>query len=84
MTTLIKARDALSQNDSAKASRLLQQSRAEGIDATWFSEEASLLAYDLGGPTRIFNADPPYPNRLRFIAIWELGKPRMGIAGPNR
>ena len=84
VTTLIKARDALSQNDSAKASRLLQQSRAEGIDATWFSEEASLLAYDLGGPTRIFNADPPYPNRLRFIAIWELGKPRMGIAGPNR
>jgi len=84
VTTLIKARDAWSQNDPSTASRLLQQSRSEGIDDTWFSEEASLLAYDLGGPTRTFHADPPYPNRLRFIAIWELGKPRMGIAGPNR
>lgn len=77
--TLIKARDAWSQNDRATASRLLQQSRSEGIDATWFSEEASLLAYDLGGPTRAFRADPPYPNRLRFIAIWELGNPRLGL-----
>ena len=84
MTTLIKARDAWSQNDPATASRLLQQSRSEGIDATWFSEEAALLAYDLGGPSRTFRADPPYPNRLRFIAIWELGKPRMGIAGLKR
>ncbi len=84
VVTLIKARDAWSQNDPATASRLLQQSRSEGIDATWFSEEAALLAYDLGGPTRAFRADPPYPNRLRFIAIWELGNPRMGIAGLNR
>jgi hypothetical protein len=82
--TLIKARDAWSQNDPATALRLLQQSRSEGIDATWFSEEAALLAYDLGGPTRAFRADPPYPNRLRFIAIWALGNPRMGIAGLNR
>jgi hypothetical protein len=82
--TLIKARDAWSQNDPATALRLLQQSRSEGIDATWFSEEAALLAYDLGGPTRAFRADPPYPNRLRFIAIWTLGNPRMGIAGLNR
>ncbi len=74
--TLIKARDAWSLNDPSTASRLLQQSRSEGIDATWFSEEASLLAYDLGGPSRTFRADPPYPNRLRFIAIWELGRPR--------
>jgi hypothetical protein len=71
VATLLKARDAWSQNDVATASRLLQQSRSEGIDATWFSEEASLLAYDLGGPPRAFRPDPPYPNRLRFIAIWE-------------
>ncbi|HXA15414.1 MAG TPA: protein kinase [Thermoanaerobaculia bacterium] len=82
--TLIKARDAWSKNDPATATRLLQQSRSEGIDATWFSEEAALLAYNLGGPTRAFRADPPYPNRLRFIAIWELGNPRMGIDGLTR
>jgi serine/threonine protein kinase len=76
VATLIKARDAWSQNDPATASRLLQQSRSEGIDATWFSEEAALLAYDLGEPPRAFRPDPPYPNRLRFIAIWELGRPR--------
>jgi hypothetical protein len=77
--TLIKARDASSQNDPATATRLLQQSRSEGIDATWFSEEAALLAYDLGGPARAFRPDPPYPNRLRFIAVWELGRPRRAI-----
>ena len=76
VTTLIKARDAWSQKDPATASRLLQQARSEGIEATWFSEEAALLAYDLGGPPRVFRADPPYPNRLRFIAVWELGRPR--------
>ena len=77
VATLINARDAWSQGDLATASRLLQQSRAEGIDATWFSEEAALLAYDLGGPPRAFRPDPPYPNRLRFIAIWEqIARPR--------
>jgi hypothetical protein len=75
VTTLIKAREAWSQSDPAAASQLLQQSRSEGIDATWFSEEAALLAYDLGSPPRVFRADPPYPNRLRYIAIWELGRP---------
>jgi hypothetical protein len=73
---LIKARGAWSQNDSATASRLLEQSRSEGIEATWFSEEAALLAYDLGAPSRTFRPDPPYPNRLRFIAVWELQESR--------
>jgi hypothetical protein len=54
----------------------LQQARSEGIEVTWFSEEAALLAYDLGGPPRAFRPDPPYPNRLRYIAVWELGRPR--------
>ncbi|HEX3578642.1 MAG TPA: serine/threonine-protein kinase [Thermoanaerobaculia bacterium] len=71
VATLLKARDAWAQADYATASRLLQQSRSEGIESTWFSEEASLLAYDLGGASRAFRPDPPYPNRLRFIAIWE-------------
>ena len=78
--TLIKARDAWSQNDVATASHLLQQSRSEGIDATWFREEAALLAYDLGEPPRSFRPDPPYPNRLRFIAVWELTRPRRQSA----
>ncbi|MBV8544494.1 MAG: serine/threonine protein kinase [Acidobacteria bacterium] len=78
--TLIKARDAWSENDVAAASRLLQQSRSEGIDTTWFTEEAALLAYDLGEPPRSFRPDPPYPNRLRFIAVWELTRPRRKSA----
>jgi hypothetical protein len=78
--TLIKARDAWSQNDFAAAARLLRDARSEGIDATWFTEEAALLAYDLGEPPRAFRADPPYPNRLRFIAVWELTRPRRQSA----
>ncbi|HEV7486578.1 MAG TPA: serine/threonine-protein kinase [Thermoanaerobaculia bacterium] len=74
--TLIKARDAWSHKDFVNASHLLQESRSEGIDTTWFTEEAALLAYDLGEPPRSFRPDPPYPNRLRFIAIWELTRPR--------
>jgi len=74
--TLIKARDAWSQKYFANASRLLQEARSEGIDTTWFTEEAALLAYDLGEPPRSFRPDPPYPNRLRFIAVWELTRPR--------
>jgi hypothetical protein len=78
--TLIKARDAWSQNDAATAARLLQEARSEGIDTTWFTEEAALLAYDLGEPPRAFRPDPPYPNRLRFIAVWELARPRRQSA----
>ena len=72
VATLLRAREAWARGDRAGAARLLQESRTEGIDVTWFSEEAALLAYDLGAPPRAFKADPPYPNRLRFIAIWEL------------
>ena len=74
VVTLIHAREAWAGGDTATASRLLDQSRAEGIDTTWFSEEAVLLASDLGAPARPFRPDPPYPNRLRFIAVWELGR----------
>ena len=80
VATLIRARETWSQNDPVTASRLLEQARSEGIDATWFSEEAALLAYDLGAPARPFPPDPPYPNRLRFLAIWELGRARQVTA----
>jgi len=71
--TLIAAREALALGDKAMAVRFLQQARAEGVESAWFAEEASLLAKDLGEPApRPFKADPPYPNRLRFLAVWEL------------
>jgi len=77
--TLVAAREAWSRGDAASAAALLGQARAEGVDATWFAEDAALLAYDLGGAPRAFRPDPPYPNRLRFIAVWELGRPRRTL-----
>ncbi|HYU27361.1 MAG TPA: hypothetical protein VEO74_19270, partial [Thermoanaerobaculia bacterium] len=74
LATLIQAREAWALGETATASRLLDQSRSEGIDTTSFSEEAALLAADLGAPARKFKPDPPYPVRLRFVAIWELGR----------
>jgi hypothetical protein len=77
LETLLAAREAWSRGDDATAGRLLRQARSEGADGAWFAEEAALLDYDLGAPPRTFRADPPYPNRLRFIAIWELGRERV-------
>ena len=71
---LLAAREAWARGDGA-AARLLRQSRSEGIDATWFAEEAALLDRDLGAPAKKFAPDPPYPNRLRLIAVWELARP---------
>ncbi len=77
--SLVAAREVWARGNAADAARLLRQSRSEGVDATWFAEEAALLDYDLGAPPRAFRADPPYPNRLRFIAVWELrGSARRG------
>jgi len=72
VATLIQAHEAWALGKTTTASRLLDQSRNEGIDTTSFSEEAALLAADLGAPPRTFKPDPPYPVRLRFVAIWEL------------
>jgi hypothetical protein len=77
LQSLIAAREAWSHGYKELATAMLQRSRAEGVDATWFAEEAALLDYDLGAPARSFRADPPYPNRLRFIAAWELQRPRV-------
>jgi hypothetical protein len=76
VATLIAGREAWARGDTASAARLLRQSRSEGVEATWFAEEAALLAYDLGDAPRVFRPDPPYPNRLRFMAVWELLSPR--------
>src|SRR4029077_2076777 len=66
----------------AEAARLLRQSRLEGVDQTYFAEEAALLASDLGEPPAHLWVDPPYPNLLRFAAVWELD--RRGGGGPPR
>jgi hypothetical protein len=72
IASLIAAREAFQRGDVSRAAQLLHQSRSEGVDSTWFAEEAALLDYDLGAPAKPFKADPPYPNRLRFLAVWEL------------
>jgi tetratricopeptide (TPR) repeat protein len=74
--SLIAARQAWQRGETAAAAQLLRQARGEGIDSTWFAEEAALLDYDLGAPPRTFKPDPPYPNRLRFIPIWEMTRDR--------
>jgi len=74
VVTLVHAREAWARGETATASRLLEQSRSEGVDTTWFAEETALLATDLGAPPRKFKADPPYPVRLRFVAAWELAR----------
>jgi len=76
LTSLLAARTAWAHGEGDTAARLLRQARSEGVDGTWFTEDAALLDYDLGAPPRSFRADPPYPNRLRFIAIWELARAR--------
>ncbi|MEA2569513.1 MAG: eukaryotic-like serine/threonine-protein kinase [Acidobacteriota bacterium] len=72
--TLLDARTAWAAGDLSSASRLLQRARAEGVDATWFAEEAALLDHDLGAPARKFKPDPPYPIRLRLVAVFELSR----------
>jgi hypothetical protein len=72
--TLIHAREAWALGETATAARLLDEARSEGVDTTYFAEEAALLAKDLGAPPQKFRADPPYPNRLRLVAVWELNR----------
>ena len=74
LASLLAAREGWARGDVAAAARLLRQSRSEGVDATWFAEEAALLDRDLGGAGRAFAPDPPYPNRPRFVAVWELAR----------
>ena len=73
---LIDAREKWSSGDLDGARQLLRRSRAEGIDTTMFREEAELLSAELGLPATLLPADPPYPNRLRFLAIFDLERLR--------
>jgi hypothetical protein len=69
---LMRAREAWSKGDLETAKRELRRARAEGIDSTGDREEAELLASELGLPAQLLPADPPYPNSLRYLAIFEL------------
>ena len=70
-STLVRAREAWFAGDLDRARRELQRARAEGIDASELREEAELLAAELGLPYTLLPPDPPYPNVLRYVAIFD-------------
>lgn len=69
---LIEGRQAWLRQDFVGARRLLNRARAEGVDTTGMREEAELLAAELGLPFERLPADPPYPNILRYLAIFDM------------
>jgi len=71
-TSLLAARAAQVGGDVAGAAKLLAAARAQGIASTYLAEDAALLAADLGAPHENFRPDPPYPNLVRFVAVFEL------------
>jgi DNA-binding winged helix-turn-helix (wHTH) protein len=74
--SLLSARLAFEEKNPAEAARLLHQARLEGLDKTYFADEAAVLAADLGEPPATLWIDPPYPYLLRFAAVWELDRRR--------
>ena len=68
---LIDAREAWFNGDLESARQSLRRSRAEAVDSTGFREEAELLAKELGEPSTLLRPDPPYPNPLRYLAIFD-------------
>jgi tetratricopeptide (TPR) repeat protein len=73
--TLIRAREAALAGDVQRARLELRRARTEGIDSAEEREEAELLAAELGLPSTLLPPDPPYPNVLRYLAIFD--HPRM-------
>ena len=67
------------------ATATLGSARAESIDETELREEAELLAKELGMPSQLLPADPPYPNILRYVAIFDLerGTPSQVVRSPE-
>jgi hypothetical protein len=74
--SLIDAREAWLAGDLVPAQRNLRRARSEGIDGTGFREDAELLSAELGQPSVLLSPDPPYPNILRFAAIFDLERLR--------
>jgi tetratricopeptide (TPR) repeat protein len=73
IVSLVRAREAWFHGDLDTARRELRRSRAEGIDTSEVREEAELLAAELGLPSQALPPDPPYPNVLRWVAIFDYG-----------
>ena len=71
---LIDARVRWAAGDRPGAELALRQARAEGIATTGFLEETELLAAELGLPANRLKADPPYPNLLRWLAVFDLAR----------
>ena len=71
---LMRAREAWFAGDHDGALRELHRANAEGIDATTFHEDAELLAAELGQPFTRMPLDTPYPNVMRWLAIFDLPK----------
>ena len=71
IVSLVRAREAWFRADLDTAIRELRRSRAEGIDTSEVREEAELLAAELGLPSQALPPDPPYPNILRWVAIFD-------------
>ena len=69
--SVIRGREALAAGDVEGAKRELRRARAEGVDESETREEAELLAAELGLPFEVLPADPPYPNVLRYMAIFD-------------
>lgn len=69
---MLRAREVWATGDLEGAARELGRVRAEGIDATALREEAELLAFELGRPFTRMPADTPYPNVVRWLAIFDL------------
>ncbi len=68
---VIQAREAASAGDVERARLLLRRARAEGIERAENREDAELLAAELGLPSTLLPADPPYPNVLRYLAVFD-------------
>ena len=69
---LVEAREAWAAGNLDAARAGLRRARAEAIDGTGFREEAELLASEIGEPYVVLRPDPPYPNVLRYLAIFDL------------
>jgi serine/threonine protein kinase len=68
---LLRAREAALAGEVEHAKLLLRRARAEGIERAEHREEAELLAAELGLPSTLLPADPPYPNMLRYLAVFD-------------
>jgi Protein kinase domain len=78
LVALMQAREAFAAGDRDSATRSLRRAYAEGIERTHLAEDAELLAAELGLPFTRLAPDPPYPNLIRYLAIFDLDRVRSG------